>query len=285
MERQGVEAMSDGDDGNKAGSGDSKMSKSIRGKYLGQLNDQTSMRNGIEKQDFRNALRAMNPNSTEAKMKGAKGEGEKVQKLDIAQDMAAQAALETSAAQANQAATQGTSDTAQTVVEAAKNVVKAVQVKAGPTSTTGSTAGGLADLKAEVDAGDARSQAAKSKTNTNEAKARFENAMRAMESGDTTVKFSDAKLGNVEARISLNGQDISVRLSVDDSASRQGLMDVLAEIRRELKEARLVQGKIDVSQERERGFQDESSNNGNNASSERDNHTQEQGQTGFSLMV
>ena len=99
------------------------------------------------------------------------------------------------------------------------------------------------------------------------------------------MKFADAKLGNVEARISLNGQDLSVRLSVDDTASRQGIMDVLAEIRRELKEARLVQGKIDVSRERERGFQDGSSSNGRDASSERENPTQEQGQTGFSLMV
>ena len=131
----------------------------------------------------------------------------------------------------------------------------------------------------------ARSETAKSKDPANDAKARFENAMRAMESGDTTVKFADAKLGNVEARITLNGQDLSVRLSVDDSASRQGLMDVLAEIRRELKEARLVQGKIDVSRERERGFHDDSPSDGRNASSERENPTQEQGQTGFSLMV
>ena len=286
MERQGVESMFDGEEAMKQGSDGAKSLKAARSKYLGQLSDGNAPRQGIEKQDFRQALRAMNPQSAEAKLKAAKGEGEKVQKLDVAQDMAMQAALETSAAQqSNQAAVQGASETAQTVVEAAKNAVKAVQVKAGPAPTSAATAGGLADLKAEVDTGDSRSQAAKSKTDTNDAKARFENAMRAMESGDTTVKFADAKLGNVEARISLNGQDLSVRLSVDDTASRQGLMDVLAEIRRELKEARLVQGKIDVSRERERGFQDDSSSNGRDASSERENPTQEQGQTGFSLMV
>jgi hypothetical protein len=66
----------------------------------------------------------MNPNSAEAKLKGAKAEGEKVQKLDIAQDMAAQAALDASASQPNQSMTQTTSEVAQTVVEAAKNAVE-----------------------------------------------------------------------------------------------------------------------------------------------------------------
>ena len=160
-----------------------------------------------------------------------------------------------------------------------------MQAKSNASLTNGSSAGGLADLKAEAEAGEARTAASKAKEQASEARTRFENAMRAMETGDTTVKFADAKLGNVEARISLNGQDLSVRLSVDDAASRQGIMDILAEIRQELKEARLVRGKIDVSRERERGFQDGTSPEGQQGQPERENPANEHGQSGFSLMV
>jgi hypothetical protein len=284
MDRQGVEAMQDAEDFGNPLKGGPKLPKAGRGKTLDQFSDANGRGAGLDKQELRNALRSMNPNSMEAKLNGAKADGEKVQKLDVAQDMAAQAAIDAGTSQ-SQSMTQTTTEVAQTVVEAAKNVVKGSQVKAVSSSSAASNAGGLADLKSDLDGGYSRSQTAKAKTPTSDAKARFENAMRATESGDTTVKFSDAKLGNIEARISLNGQDISIRLSADDSASRQGLMDVLAEIRRELKEAQLVEGKVDVSQERERGFSDDESDHGSNTSSERETPTNEQSQTGFSLMV
>ena len=285
-DRQGVESMFDAEEALKSQDGRSKGLTAPRGKGRTVGIEGANTRVGGEKQDLRQALRAMNPESAEATLNRAKGDGEKTRHVDVSEDMAFRAALEASAAQASQASVQqGASEGAQTVVEAAKHAVKTVQAKSNASLTNGSSAGGLADLKAEAEAGEARTAASKAKEQASEARTRFENAMRAMETGDTTVKFADAKLGNVEARISLNGQDLSVRLSVDDAASRQGIMDILAEIRQELKEARLVRGKIDVSRERERGFQDGTSPEGQQGQPERENPANEHGQSGFSLMV
>lgn len=233
----------------------------------------------------REILRAMDPNSMEAKIKGAHESGEHKVKTQVSHGFQMQAAVDAKAAQMTQGTQSKGPETAKIVVDAVKDVAKAMAPKAISAQAPANQAVAMAEMKQDAEAGASRGEATKGKPNPGDAKARFENTMRALEKGQTTVKFVDAKLGQVEARITMNGQDLTVRLRAEESASRQAIVDVLGEIRRGIKEADLVNGKLDVSQERERQ-PDHSDEDGRGSSfQERDRDEREHGQPTFSLSV
>ena len=107
----------------------------------------------------------------------------------------------------------------------------------------------------DVEVKGAKLKASMIKQATKTAMARFEAALNKVDQGQAVVRLVDAELGPVEANIILTGNDLTVRLRAEDSVSRQGLAELLSEIKKEIKAANLVSGDVDV--EEEHGSQDD----------------------------
>lgn len=72
----------------------------------------------------------------------------------------------------------------------------------------------------------------------------------ALDSGSTSeavIRLEDGPAGPVTARLRMDGADLTVQLIAHDQASRQQLVDAAAQVRRELEQAELVPGEVQVS--------------------------------------
>jgi hypothetical protein len=119
----------------------------------------------------------------------------------------------------------------------------------------GGGAGARATAAQAVDA----TTAASSKANI---QARFEDLLSQVkdtDSGDSVLRIQDTEAGELEVRVTTNGQDLSVRVHALDATLRDRMLETLPELKEALLAEGLVEGQVDVG---EQGLSDSNSSQG-----------------------
>jgi hypothetical protein len=200
-------------------------------------------------------LREMNPLTEEASKKAALEDGEKTGSKQLS-DMMNSKSIKPSERNPDhvdqgQAHSQDVAELNGKMTEIEKSVGKGVTSKGATATGKGQALGGMRRAQQPMTPDQTKAHRNMAKQLAQQAKARFEAALNKTDSGQTTVRVVDAELGTLEANIILSGNDLSIKLRAHENALRQGMGDILAEIKRELKAAELVTGNVDVSEDEE----------------------------------
>jgi hypothetical protein len=90
--------------------------------------------------------------------------------------------------------------------------------------------------------------------------ARFEDLLAQVkdsDSGESVLRIQDTEAGELEVRVTTNGQDLSVRVHALDATLRDRMLETLPELKEALLAEGLVEGQVDVG---EQGLSDSNSN-------------------------